>query len=347
MISTAVPVPGTTGGSGVRVGITGTGAFVPERVVGNGEVGRRLGVDEEWIRSRTGIRERHLAERGQATSDLAIPAALRACARAGADPVSIELVIVATASPDMATPATAALVAAAIGAPHAAAYDLSAASTGFVYALAQAYASVASGLCRRVLVIGAEVLSRLVNWDDRSTCILFADAAAAAVVEPVESGGFLGFELGSDGARADDILIPAGGSRLPASPDTIERGLHTIRMNGQDVFRFSTRVAPASALRLLDRCGLSIEDVDLYAPHQSNRRIIDHTARSLGIAADRVLVDIDRFGNTSSASIPLVLDDAVEHGQLRPGDTVLLSAVGAGMTWGTAIVAWGASGAGR
>jgi 3-oxoacyl-[acyl-carrier-protein] synthase-3 len=316
-------------------------------VVSNEEIGRRLGVDDEWIASRTGIRERHLAEEGQATSDLAIPAATRACARAGVDPASIELVVVATASPDMATPATAAIVAAAIGASDAAAYDLSAASTGVVYALAQAYASIGSGLCGRAIVIGAEVLSRLVDWDDRSTCILFADAAAAVVVEPVSGGGFLGFELGSDGSRADDILIPAGGSRLPASPDTIGQDLHTIRMNGQDVFRFSTRVAPASALRLLARCGLSVDDVDLYAPHQSNRRIIDHTARSLGIPADRVLVDIDRYGNTSSASIPLVLDDAVESGELRPGATVLLSAVGAGMTWGTAIVRWSEGGAVR
>jgi 3-oxoacyl-[acyl-carrier-protein] synthase-3 len=329
------------------VGITGTGAYVPARVLGSEELGRRLGVGEDWIVSRTGIRERHLAGEDEATSDLAVPAALEACERAALDPSSVELVVVATASPDMATPATAALVAARIGASDAAAYDLSAASTGFVYALAQAYASIAAGLCRRALVIGAEVLSRLVDWSDRGTSVLFADAAAAAVVEPVGAGGFLGFELGSDGTGADDILIPAGGSRLPASADTVGQDLHTIRMNGQEVFRFSTRVPPASARRLLERCGLSIEDVDLYAPHQSNRRIIEHTARTLGIPDDRVLVDIERYGNTSSASIPLVLNDAVEGGRLRPGATVLLSAVGAGLTWGTAILRWSPQGAAR
>lgn len=344
MISAAVPAQGATG---VRVSISGTGSFVPARVVRNEEIGRRLGVDDEWIVSRTGIRERRLAAEGEATSDLAIPAALQACERAGVDPGSIDLVIVATASPDMTTPATAAIVAAAIGASDAAAYDLSAASTGFVYALAQAHASIAAGLCQRAVVVGAEVLSRLVDWDDRATCILFADGAAAVVVEPVEHGGFLGFELGSDGTGANDILIPAGGSRLPASADTIRQDLHTIRMNGQNVFRFSTRIAPASARRLLDRCGLSIADVDLYAPHQSNRRIIDHTARSLGIPPERVLTNIDRYGNTASASIPLVLDEGVASGRLQPGATVLLSAVGAGLTWGTALIQWSPQGAAR
>ncbi len=338
MICTSVPAG--RAGAGRRIGISGVGAYVPPHVLGNDEIGRRLGVDDEWILSRTGIRERHIAGPEQAASDLAVPAALQALDRAGADPGSVDLVIVATASPDAPTPPTASIVATAIGAGDAAAYDLSAASTGFLYGLAQAYASIDAGLCGRALVIGAEVLSRLVDWDDRGTSILFADAAAATVVEPVAEGGFLGFELGSDGTGAGDIVVPAGGSRLPASAETIVQDLHSIHMDGANVFRFSTRVSPASALRLLERCGLAIEDVDLYAPHQSNLRIIDHTVRSLGIATERVLVNIDRYGNTASASIPLVLNDAIESGRLKAGATVMLSAVGAGLTWGTSIVDW-------
>lgn len=339
MIVAALPAAGPA----EPVGITGIGAEVPARVMSNDEVAQPLGVDGEWIASRTGIRERRIAEAGQAASDLAIPAAREALQRAGVGGGDIGLVIVATASPDMVTPATAAIVADAVGAHDAAAYDLSAASTGFVYALAQAYASIAAGLCGRALVVGAEVLSRMVDWGDRDTCILFADGAGAVVVEPVADGGLLGIELGSDGSAAADISVPAGGSRLPASADTIRQDLHVIRMNGANVFRFSTRMAPASALRLLGRCGLTAADVDVYAPHQSNRRIIDHTARTLGIPDDRVLVNIDRYGNTSSASIPLALNEAYEQGRLLPGATVLLSAVGAGLTWGTALLRWTAA----
>lgn len=338
MITACVPT------GGLRVGITGIGGYVPPQRLGNAEIGALVGVDDEWIVSRTGIHERHVAEPTQAASDLAVPAAQQALERAGVAATTVDLIVVATASPDMATPATAALVGAAIGAADAAAYDLSAASTGFVYALAQAYASIAAGLSSRALVIGSEVLSRMTNWHDRATAVLFADGAAAVVVEAVETGGFLGFELGSDGTGAGDILVPAGGSRLPASAETIEQHLHAIQMNGQDVFRFATRVTPVSVRRLLDACGLGIADVDLYAPHQSNRRIIDHSAHALGIPADRVLVNIDRVGNTSSASIPLVLNDAYEAGRLRAGQTVLLSAVGAGLTWGTALLRWSMEG---
>jgi 3-oxoacyl-[acyl-carrier-protein] synthase-3 len=255
-------------------------------------------------------------------------------------------VIVATATPDMLLPATAAIVAEQLGATQAAAYDLSAASTGFVYAAAQAYACAASGLAGRALVIGAEVLSRFVDWRDRSTAILFGDAAAAVVIERVASGGFLGFELGSDGSGASDILVPAGGSRTPAAAETVANGLHTVRMNGQRIFRFSTRATEQSVERLLARCELTVDDVDLYVPHQSNRRIVDHTARRLGIPSGRVVLNIDRYGNTSSASIPLALDEAVETGRLHDGDTVLLSAVGAGLTWGTALLRWTGAGAG-
>lgn len=248
--------------------------------------------------------------------------------------------ILATATPDTPLPATAAAVADALGTAGAAAYDLSAPSTGFLYALAQAHACVTSGLVERALVIGAEVLSRFVDRHDRGTAILFGDAAAAVVVEHVPAGGFLGFELGSDGGGASDILLPAGGSRTPAAAETVAAGLHTIRMHGQRIFRFSTRATEESVARLLASCGITAGDVDLYVPHQSNRRLIDHTARRLGVPPERVVVNIDRYDNTSSASIPLALAGAAEAGALREGATVLLTAVGGGLTWASALLRW-------
>jgi 3-oxoacyl-[acyl-carrier-protein] synthase-3 len=309
-------------------------------VLTNAELAGQLGVTAEWIAGVCGIHERRIAAPGEAASDLAVPAALAALERAGADPASVDLLLVATATPDMLSPATAALVAARIGAVDAAAYDLSAASTGFVYGLAQAHAAVASGLAERALVVGAEVLSRITNWSDRSTCILFGDGAGAAVVERVGEGGFLGFQLGCEGGRAGDILVPAGGSRSQASEETVARGEHAIRMDGHEVFRFSTRVTVDSTLALLDGCGLEVGDIDLYAPHQANRRIIDHAVRKLGFPAERVLVNIDRVGNTSAASIPLVLEEAIADGRLVPGSTVLMTAVGAGLTWGSVLARW-------
>jgi 3-oxoacyl-[acyl-carrier-protein] synthase III len=325
---------------GIRVGITGLGAHVPQRVLSNDDLARTIGTSDEWIRTRTGISERRIAAEGEAASDLAVPAALAALERADADPATVELVLVATASPDMLFPSTASILAARIGADRAAAYDLSAGCTGFVYGLAQAHAAVAAGLARRALVVGSEVLSRLTDWHDRSTCILFADGAGAAVVEAVDDGGFLGFELGNDGSRWEEITLAAGGSRRPATHETVAAGEHLIRMNGQAVFRFSTRVIPESVTRLLDACGLTLDDVDVYAPHQANKRIIDHAARRLGLAAGKVLSNIDRYGNTSTASIPLVLDDAVRAGRIVRGRTVLMSAVGAGLTWGSAALVW-------
>ncbi len=331
----------------VRVGVTGLGTYLPEQVLTNEELARMIGKTEEWIRARTGIEERRLAAPSEAASDLAVPAATVALADAGVAAESVDLVIVATASSDMLFPATASLVAARIGAVDAAAYDLSAACTGFVYALAQAHSALVSGLARRALVIGSEVLSRFTNWQDPSTCILFGDGAGAAVLERVDGEGFLGFELGCDGTRAGQLALPAGGSRAPASAATVAAGLHTIRMAGQEVFRFSTRVIVASVERLLRACGLTIREVDLFAPHQANRRIIDHVARRLGFPAEGVLANIDRVGNTSAASIPLVLADARQRGVLTPGATVLLCAAGAGMTWGSALVRWNRGGSGR
>jgi 3-oxoacyl-[acyl-carrier-protein] synthase-3 len=243
----------------------------------------------------------------------------------------------------MVFPATAAIVADRIGATNAAAYDLSAGCTGFMYAIAQAAGMIAGGFAHHVLVIGGDTLSKIVDWTDRSTCILFGDGAGAVLLERVESGGFLGFELGAGGAGGDDLYVPAGGSRAPASEETLHARQHYVKMNGREVFKFATRILVSSAEELLERCGRSVADVDVYVPHQANVRIIDHAARKLGVPEDRVVVNADRYGNTSSASIPLALADAAAEGRLKQGALVLMTGMGAGLTWGSGLIEWTAA----
>jgi 3-oxoacyl-[acyl-carrier-protein] synthase-3 len=240
----------------------------------------------------------------------------------------------------MIFPSTSAIVADRLGATNAAAYDLSAGCTGFMYALAQAAGMIAGGLAERVLVVGADTLSKIVDWTDRSTCILFGDGAGAVVLERVESGGFLGFDLGADGSGAEELYVPAGGSRAPASAKTVQENLHFVKMNGREVFKFATRILVSSGEALLERCDRSVEDVDVYVPHQANVRIIDHAARKLGVPEDKVVVNVDRYGNTSSASIPLALADAVAEGRLKQGKLVLMTGMGAGLTWGSGLIEW-------
>ena len=327
--------------NGRRIGITGIGAFAPERVLTNEDLEGMIETSDEWIRERTGIKERRIAAPDQAASDLALPACRQALERAGVRAEELDLLVVGTCTPDMVFPTTASLVADKLGARDAAAYDLLAGCTGFLYALAQAYGALAGGLAERALVVGSEALSKITNWHDRGTCILFGDGAGAAVLEPVEDGGFLAFELGADGSGGEDLKVPAGGSRAPASAETVERDLHFIQMNGAEVYRFATRVMVASAEKVLAKAGRGVDDVDLYVPHQANKRIIDHAARNLGLPHEKVFVNIERFGNTSSASIPLCLVEAEEAGVLTGGANILLSAVGAGLTWGSALVTWG------
>jgi 3-oxoacyl-[acyl-carrier-protein] synthase III len=327
-------------GNGVAVGITGLGAFAPERVLTNADLERMVETSDEWIASRTGIRERRIADPDQAASDLALPAARQALEDAGVEAAELDLIVVATATPDMLFPATAAIVADELGAAKAAAYDLLAGCTGFIYALAQAYGGVVTGLSRKALVVGTETLSKITNWQDRSTCILFGDAAGAAVVEAVAEGGITGFELGADGSGGPDLCVPAGGSRTPVTPEALEQELQFIQMRGQEVFRFATRVMVSSAEELLAACGAGIDDIDVYVPHQANKRIIDHAVKNLGLDPERVVMNIDRYGNTSSASIPLCLVEAREGGLLEDGTRVLMSAVGAGRTWGSMYMTW-------
>ena len=328
--------------NGAPVSITGLGSYAPERVLTNRELEHLLDTTDEWIVERTGIRERRIAAPGQAMTDLALPAARQALERAGVDPADVDYIIVATVTPDAMFPTTSALLADQLGATNAAAYDLLAGCTGFVYALAQGYGMVASGLSERTLIVGGDVLSRILDWTDRSTSVLFGDGAGAVVLERVGEGdgGFRGFELGADGAGGVHLSLPAGGSRLPASAETVAAGEHFVRMNGREVFKFATRVLVTSAEKVLETCGLTVDDIDVYVPHQANVRIIDHAARKLGIPRERVVVNVDRYGNTSSGSIPLALADAEADGLLGPGSTVLMTGMGAGLTWGSAVIDW-------
>ena len=323
---------GTTNGS--PISITGLGAHVPARIVTNQELAGLVDTTDEWILERTGIRERRIAGDDEAMTDIALPACRQALDAAGGDPATVDLVIVATVTPDMTFPSTAALLADALGMPTAAAYDLSAGCTGFMYALAQAYGMLAGGLARRALVVGGDVLSKILDWSDRSTVVLFGDGAGAVVVEQVESGGFLGFELGADGAGGVNLWLPGSGSRHFEDADRL------VKMNGREVFKFATRVLVSSAQKILAECGRTIDDVDVYVPHQANVRIIDHATSKLGIDPGRVVVNVDRYGNTSSGSIPLALVDAQRDGRLVPGKLVLMTGMGAGLTWGSSLIEW-------
>ena len=320
--------------NGAPISVTGLGCYVPERVLTNDELATLVDTSDEWIIERTGIRERRIAADEQALTDIALPASRRALEMAGTDPATIDLVVVATVTPDMAFPSAGALIADQLGMPDAAAYDLSAGCTGFVYAIAQAHGMLAAGLARKALVVGGDVLSKILDWTDRSTLVLFGDGAGAVVLERVDDGGFLGFELGADGAGGANLWLPGSGSRRFEEPEK------HVKMNGREVFKFATRVMVSSAEAILAECGKTVDDIDLYVPHQANVRIIDHAAKKLGIPKEKTVVNVDRYGNTSSGSIPLALADAADQGLLKPGTLVLLTGMGAGLTWGSALIEW-------
>jgi 3-oxoacyl-[acyl-carrier-protein] synthase III len=319
---------------GVAISITGLGCKVPDHVVTNDDLKQYVDTTDEWIRERTGIRERRMASKEEALSDIALPASRDALAQAGVEGKDIDLLIVATVTPDMSFPSTGAILADKLGAVDAAAYDLSAGCTGFMYALAQAYGMLAGGLAKRALVVGGDLLSRILDWDDRSTLVLFGDGAGAVVMEAVPERGFLGFELGADGAGGANLWLPGSGSRIFDEPERF------VKMNGREVFKFATRILVQSANNVMERCGVTIDDVDVYVPHQANMRIIDHATRKLGVPSEKVVINVDRYGNTSSGSIPLALADAAEEGRLKPGKLVLMTGMGAGLTWGSALIRW-------
>ena len=320
--------------AGKHISITGLGVHVPERVLTNDELSKLVDTNDQWIIDRTGIKERRIAADDEALTDICLPAARRALEMANVDAASIDLLIVATITPDMTFPSSAAILADQLGMPNAAAYDLSAGCTGFVYAIAQAHSMLASGLAKRALVIGADVLSKILDWTDRSTLVLFGDGAGAVVLEEVDQGGFIGFELGADGGGGSNLWLPGSGSRTFENPDKF------VKMNGREVFKFATRVMVSSAEAILDECGKTIDDVDVYVPHQANVRIIDHAVKKLGVAPEKTVINVQKYGNTSSGSIPLALADAADDGRLEPGKLVLLTGMGAGLTWGSALIEW-------
>jgi 3-oxoacyl-[acyl-carrier-protein] synthase-3 len=321
--------------------ISALGVYVPERVLTNDEISQSLDTSDEWITTRTGIRERRIARPDQATSDLATEAAQAALASVDFDPESLDLVIVTTITPDMIFPATASIVAHNIGATRAGAFDLEAGCTGFVYGLAVATAFVSANIYRNVLVLGAEVLSRSLDWEDRGTCVLFGDGAGAVLVTPTDNGSIFSFDLGNDGSGAKHLGIPAGGSRLPASHETVNDHMHFMKMNGGEVFKFATRAVVESCEKVLADAGLTVADVDLFVPHQANIRIIETAGKRLGFRKDQVFANLDRYGNTSCASIPLCLAEAAASGRLKKGDTLLMTGFGAGLTWGSCLTKWG------
>lgn len=323
------------------VGIAGIGSYLPERILTNADLESMVDTTDEWIMTRTGIRERHMAREDEATSDMASVAAKRALENAGVAPESVQLIIVATVTPDMPFPSTACFVQQQIGATEAFCFDMEAACSGFLYAMKVGKRFVASGLLDTVLVIGAEKLSCVTDWKDRATCVLFGDGAGAAVLRPRDEGrGIMASFMGSDGNLAELLKIPGGGSRNPTSERSLADGLHTMKMNGREVFKHAVRCMCDSGLRVLSKCGLTIEDVDCVIPHQANMRIVQAIADRLGTSLDRFYVNLDRVGNMSAASVPVALDEAVREGRVKRGDIVLTTVFGGGFTWGATVLEW-------
>jgi 3-oxoacyl-[acyl-carrier-protein] synthase-3 len=325
----------------MQIQIVGTGAALPEQVLTNHDLATMVETSDQWILSRTGIRRRRIAGEGVATSDLACSAAAKALAAAGISAADLELIIVATATPDYPFPSTACLLQERLGAKRAAAFDLAAACSGFVYALAVAGRYLAAGE-GYALVVGADTLSKLVDYQDRSTCILFGDGAGAVVLGQGEGpAGIISTYLGADGSGGPLLCVPAGGSRLPVSAQTIEARQHYIRMNGQEIYKFAIRVIPECISRVLEQAGLSLDEVDHLLLHQANLRIIQAVAKKMGIAPAKLLVNIEDYGNMSAASIPVLLAEAVEDQRIRDGQLLLMVGFGAGLTMGSALVLWG------
>jgi 3-oxoacyl-[acyl-carrier-protein] synthase-3 len=321
--------------------ITGWGMYAPSRVMTNDELTRLVDTTDEWIVTRTGIHERRIAADDETTTTLSVHASRDALAVAGVDAADVDLVIVGTCSPDYPLPATAVLVATELGATRAAGFDLQAACSGFLFALATGSSFIRSGTYRNVLVIGVEVLSRFIDWTDRNTCVLFGDGAGAVLLSASdEPGGLLGADLFSDGTGCEGIIVPAGGSALPASAETVAGNQHTIHMLGREVYKYATRQLADSAANALRDAGLGVADIDQFVFHQANLRIIESVQKQLGIPAEKLFINIEKYGNTSAASVPMALVEAVAAGRIKPGDRVLMVAFGAGYTAGAAVVEW-------
>ncbi|HAE92524.1 beta-ketoacyl-ACP synthase III [Tissierella praeacuta] len=325
----------------IYVGISGVGSYVPEKVVTNNDLSKIVETSDEWIIERTGIHERRIASDNMATSDMATIAAKNALEDANIKSKDIDLIIVATVTSDHAFPSTACIIQKNIGAVNAAAFDINVGCSGFVYGLSIGESFIKSGMYKKVLVIGAETLSKIVDWGDRNTCVLFGDGAGACVLEKCEEGfGILSIELGSDGNNGEVLTQPAGGSRIPASIDTIESKLHFIKMDGKEVFKFAVRVMEKTSINTLKKANLELNDLDFLIPHQANMRIIDAAAKKLKLEKDKICVNLNKYGNMSSASIPVALNEAVKDNRIKKGDNILLVAFGAGLTWASMVIRW-------
>jgi 3-oxoacyl-[acyl-carrier-protein] synthase-3 len=323
--------------------IAGVGSYVPERVLTNEDLSKLVDTSDEWIQTRSGIKERRLAADNQACSDMAVQAAASALADAGVSASEIDLLIVATCTPDSPLPSTACIVQHKLGVPpHATCFDISAACSGFLYALEIAYGQLQTNRYKRALIIGAEKLSSVVDWTDRTTCVLFGDAAGAAVLKKVDQTGvgIIGSDLGADGEFADNLYISAGGSRCPASATTVQEKGHYIKMNGREVFKSAVRVMETVCREMMEQHQLTPDQINLVIPHQANIRIIEALSSNLKLPMEKFFVNLDRYGNTSSATIPLALDEARRSGRIKPGDLTLMVAFGAGLTYGAALVRW-------
>ena len=323
----------------MRVGIMGTGSYVPERILTNNDLAKIVDTNDEWITTRTGIRERRIASDDEATSDLAFKAAEKAIIDAGIDKNEIELIIVATMTQDHLTPSTAALVQDKLGI-NAAAVDVSAACTGFIYGFTAGYSFIKAGIYKKVLVIGAETMSRVTDWEDRGTCILFGDGAGAVVLGEVETGGFLASHLAADGSGACELIVTAGGSIKAATAETIENREVYLKMNGREVFKFAVKAFPESVENVLTQQNLTADDIDIFIPHQANVRIIEAIAKRFKQPLDKFFVNLHKYGNTSGASIPIALDEASKEGRFKKGDKIVATGFGGGLTYGSILFEW-------
>jgi 3-oxoacyl-[acyl-carrier-protein] synthase-3 len=323
-----------------HVGIIGLGCYVPKKILTNKDLEKMVETSDEWITTRTGIKERRIAAAHESTSTLAFNAAKVALQNAGLKPEDLDLIIVATVTPDMPFPATSCIVQNMLGAKNAACLDMSAACAGFVYALVTAQQFVAGGLYKNALVIGSEKLSCVTDWEDRNTCVLFGDGAGAAVVAPVKDGGIIASYLGSDGSRSELLMLPGGGSRNPATKETVANKLHFIKMKGNEVFKLAVKIMSDAACKALKQCKLGVEDIDCFIPHQANMRILDAVARKMKLPLEKIFFNVAHYGNMSSASTAVALCEAFHSGRIKGGDIVVLDAFGAGLVWGSCVIQW-------
>ena len=327
-----------------KASITGWGKYLPDKVLTNEDLEEMVDTSDEWIKSRTGIKQRYIAAKNQTTGDLAYHASQKALAKADLKAENLDMIIVATVTPDMPFPATSCILENRLGAANAATFDLEAGCSGFVYGLSVASQFIETGMYDNILVVGAETLSKIMDWEDRNTCVLFGDGAGAAVVQSVDHGGFMSFDLGSDGSGGDSLYMPGGGSLHPATEKTVKDRLHYIKMEGNQVFKFAVKRMSQSSIDVVNKAGYEPENVDLFIPHQANTRIINSAAKRLNLEDDEVYMNLPEYGNTSSASVPIAMAEARNKGLIKNGDKIVLVAFGAGLTWASAFLEWNEEG---